>query len=104
MPPSKKAMSPSTPKPRRLMPCRRTSSVCRCQPKPGKACYVPLAHVDGEGDLLGGGGLLPDQIPLKEALEVLKPMLEDRSVLKIAQNLKYDWLVMTRLWHRYRPL
>ncbi|WP_421980507.1 DNA polymerase I [Roseibium sp.] len=64
--------------------------------EPGKACYVPLAHVDGEGDLLGGGGLLPDQIPLKEALDVLKPMLEDRSVLKIAQNLKYDWLVMTR--------
>jgi DNA polymerase-1 len=64
--------------------------------EPGRACYVPLAHVDGEGDLLGGGGLLPDQIPLKDALEVLKPMLEDRSVLKIAQNLKYDWLVMTR--------
>ncbi|MEM9633045.1 MAG: DNA polymerase I [Pseudomonadota bacterium] len=64
--------------------------------EPGRACYVPLAHVDGEGDLLGGGGLLPDQIPLKDALAVLKPMLEDRSVLKIAQNLKYDWLVMTR--------
>lgn len=64
--------------------------------EPGQACYVPLAHVDGEGDLLGGGGLLADQIPLKDAMEVLKPMLEDRSVLKIAQNLKYDWLVMTR--------
>ncbi len=64
--------------------------------EPGKACYVPLAHVDGEGDLLGGGGLVEGQIPLKDALEVLKPMLEDRSVLKIAQNLKYDWLVMTR--------
>ncbi|WP_298812313.1 DNA polymerase I [uncultured Roseibium sp.] len=64
--------------------------------EPGKACYVPLAHVDGEGDLLGGGGLLPDQIPIQDALDVLKPMLEDPSVLKIAQNLKYDWLVMTR--------
>jgi DNA polymerase-1 len=64
--------------------------------EPGKACYVPLGHVDGEGDLLGGGGLVEGQIPLKEALDVLKPMLEDRSVLKIAQNLKYDWLVMTR--------
>ncbi|PVB61935.1 DNA polymerase I [Labrenzia sp. 011] len=64
--------------------------------EPGKACYVPLGHVDGDGDLLGGGGLVPGQIPMKEALEVLKPMLEDRSVLKIAQNLKYDWLVMIR--------
>ena len=31
--------------------------------EPGKACYVPLAHVDGEGDLLGGGGLLPGPDP-----------------------------------------
>ncbi|MTI01155.1 DNA polymerase I [Roseibium sp. RKSG952] len=63
---------------------------------PGKACYVPLGHVDGDGDLLGGGGLVDGQIPLQQAIEILKPMLEDRSVLKIAQNLKYDWLVMTR--------
>ncbi|WP_242390298.1 DNA polymerase I [Polymorphum gilvum] len=63
---------------------------------PGKACYVPLAHVDGEGDLLGGGGLVEGQIPLAEALDVLRPMLEDAGVLKIAQNLKYDWLVMAR--------
>lgn len=63
---------------------------------PGKACYIPLAHVDGEGDLLGGGALIEGQIPLKDALDILKPMLEDPAVLKIAQNLKYDWLVMTR--------
>jgi len=63
---------------------------------PGKACYVPLTHVDGEGDLLGGGALVEGQIPLKEAIGILKPMLEDPAVLKIAQNLKYDWLVMTR--------
>ncbi|WP_153771687.1 DNA polymerase I [Labrenzia sp. CE80] len=62
----------------------------------GKACYVPLGHVDGEGDLLGGGGLVADQIPMDDALAALKPMLEDPSVLKIAQNLKYDWLVMIR--------
>lgn len=63
---------------------------------PGKACYIPLGHVDGEGDLLGGGGLVEGQIPMDQALEVLKPMLEDPAVLKIAQNLKYDWLVMSR--------
>ena len=39
----------------------------------------------------------PGQIPLERGNRAsLKPMLEDRSVLKIAQNLKYDWLVMTR--------
>ncbi|MEM1049243.1 MAG: DNA polymerase I, partial [Pseudomonadota bacterium] len=54
----------------------------------------PLQHREG-ADLLGGG-LLPDQIPLKDALAALKPLLEDPSVLKIAQNLKYDWLVLIR--------
>ncbi|WP_068084557.1 DNA polymerase I [Polycladidibacter stylochi] len=63
---------------------------------PGKACYIPLAHVDGEGDLLGGGGLLPGQIAMNEALPVLKGLLENPAVLKIAQNLKYDWLVLSR--------
>ncbi|WP_067338518.1 DNA polymerase I [Stappia indica] len=64
--------------------------------QPGRACYIPLGHVDGEGDLLGGGGLIPGQIPMSEALAVLKPLLEDPGVLKIAQNLKYDWRVLKR--------
>ena len=34
--------------------------------------------------------------PLDEALAALKPLLEDPSVLKIGQNLKYDWLLMHR--------
>ena len=29
-------------------------------------------------------------------LALLKPLLEDRSVLKIAHNMKYDYLVMHR--------
>ncbi|MBN9016505.1 MAG: DNA polymerase I [Rhizobiales bacterium] len=62
---------------------------------PGEACYIPLAH-RGEGDGLFTEGLLAGQIPIRDALAVLKPMLEDRSVLKIAQNLKYDWLVLAR--------
>ncbi|MGH6760573.1 MAG: DNA polymerase I [Phyllobacterium sp.] len=61
----------------------------------GEAAYVPLSHKDGAGDLLGGG-LTAGQIPLDEALAVLKPLLEDKSVLKIAQNMKYDWLIMRR--------
>ncbi len=58
-----------------------------------EACYIPLGHV-GEGDLLGGGA--PKQIPMAEALAMLKPMLEDESVLKVGQNFKYDLGVFSR--------
>ncbi|SMD17281.1 DNA polymerase I [Rhizobium sp. RU36D] len=60
-----------------------------------KAAYVPLLHKTGHGDLLGGG-LAEGQIPLGDALAELKGLLEDKSVLKIAQNLKYDYLLMLR--------
>lgn len=62
---------------------------------PGRAAYVPLAHRTGAGDLLGGGAL-ENQIPVREALALLKPLLEDKSVLKIAQDAKYDIVVMSR--------
>lgn len=64
---------------------------------PGRACYVPVGHTgdSGGGGLdLGGGGEPPEQMPLRDALELLKPLLEHRSVLKIGQNLKYDVLIM----------
>lgn len=60
-----------------------------------RAAYIPLQHKSGQGDLLGGG-MVEGQIPLGQALEALKTVLEDTSVLKIAQNMKYDWLVMRR--------
>jgi DNA polymerase I len=60
-----------------------------------RAAYVPLIHKSGVGDLLGGG-LVESQVPAGEALSRLKVLLEDPSVLKVAQNLKYDYLVMKR--------
>ncbi len=60
-----------------------------------RAAYVPLAHKSGHGDLLGGG-LVENQIPMDAALSRLKALLEDTSVLKVGQNLKYDYLVMSR--------
>lgn len=60
-----------------------------------RAAYIPLTHKTGVGDLLGGGHA-EGQIPMKEALAALKDLLEDPSVLKVAQNLKYDYLVMKR--------
>ena len=60
---------------------------------PGKACYVPLGHGHGDGlDLEGAGDI--EQIPMREALDALKPVLEDPAVLKVGQNLKYDILVL----------
>ena len=43
-----------------------------------------------------GGGRADNQISVDEALAALKPLLTDRSVLKIGHNLKYDWLTMHR--------
>ena len=62
---------------------------------PVQAAYVPLTHRAGSDDLLGDGPV-EGQIPFDAALERLKHLLEDRSVLKVAQNLKFDWLVALR--------
>ncbi|UNF40519.1 DNA polymerase I [Bartonella krasnovii] len=61
--------------------------------QPEKAAYIPLEHVEGEDDLLGGARIA-EQIKTEKALALLKPILEDSAVLKIGQNIKYDWLVM----------
>ncbi|MBF0168872.1 MAG: DNA polymerase I [Alphaproteobacteria bacterium] len=59
---------------------------------PGHACYIPLGHegTGAQGDLLSAPTERPRQIPLKAALSLIKPLLEDPSVLKIGQNVKYD--------------
>jgi len=62
---------------------------------PGSAAYLPLNHKDGATDLLGGG-LVGGQVPIAEALAKLKPLLEDPSVIKIGQNLKFDYVVFAR--------
>ena len=69
--------------------------VCLCV-EAGEACYIPLNHKIGDDDLFGGNKLASNQIPLEEALAVLKPILEDPSVIKIGQNIKYDMKIMSR--------
>ncbi len=64
--------------------------------EPGEACYIPLAHVEGEGDLLGAASPAPGQMPLEAALAMLKPVFEDPSILKIGQNMKYDYKIFKR--------
>ncbi|CEJ87007.1 DNA polymerase I (POL I) [Hyphomicrobium sp. GJ21] len=63
---------------------------------PGEACYIPLGHTGPSGDLFGGDDNRPQQLAANEALALIGPLLEDPSVLKIGQNIKYDALVMKR--------
>jgi DNA polymerase I len=58
---------------------------------PGKACYIPLAHV-GEGLL----SETPKQLAMDAALAKLKPLLEAPHILKIGQNIKYDMVVLAK--------
>lgn len=43
--------------------------------------YIPLGHLVGEN------------LPLDKTIERLKPILEDETIHKIGQNLKYDWQI-----------
>jgi DNA polymerase-1 len=50
--------------------------------KIGKACYIPIGHKFK--------GCLKKEIVIKK----LKPLLEDKSVKKIGQNIKFDFIVL----------
>ncbi|WP_434026632.1 DNA polymerase I [[Pseudomonas] boreopolis] len=55
--------------------------------EPGKAAYLPLGH-----DYPGA----PAQLDRAQALDLLRPLLEDASVRKLGQHGKYDLHVMRR--------
>ncbi len=63
---------------------------------PGRAAYVPLSHRSGVSDLLGHG-VMEDQIPRRDALALLKPLLQNPAVLKVGHNIKYDVVIMSQL-------
>tara|TARA_Y100000816_G_scaffold268384_1_gene230528 strand:- start:2020 stop:4788 length:2769 start_codon:yes stop_codon:yes gene_type:complete len=52
---------------------------------PGKACYIPLNHQEGKN------------LNEKEVLKKLKIILEDESIKKIGQNIKFDYIIF---YHR----
>ena len=55
--------------------------------EPGQAAYIPFGH-----DYLGA----PEQLDKDSILEQLKPLLEDPSIKKVGQNLKYDMSVLAQ--------
>jgi DNA polymerase-1 len=52
------------------------------------ACYIPLGH--GAKGLSLDDAQTSKQMPADRALKLLKPLLEDASVLKIGHNIKFD--------------
>ncbi len=65
--------------------------------KPGKACYIPLGHtrsIEGEPD--GVPEKSKHQLPLDYVIKKLKPILENPSILKIGQNVKFDLKVLRK--------
>ena len=51
----------------------------------GKACYVPINHSTG------------NCLKKDEVINKLKPLLEDKSVKKIGQNIKFDYIIFYHL-------
>ncbi len=70
----------------------------------GEACYIPLGHKGSDGEGLALGGDRPEQIEKTKALQALRPMLEDPAILKIGQNLKYDYLIFLQNGIALSPL
>lgn len=74
----------------------------------GKACYIPVGHqIQRESeqprDLLDQPQTSEpedaetiQQLPVETALKLLKPMLEDPSILKIGHNIKYDMQIFAQ--------
>ncbi|TYB90760.1 DNA polymerase I [Oceaniovalibus sp. ACAM 378] len=73
--------------------------------EPGQACYVPLTHrAAGTDDLFGSDDLAEGQMPLDDAIAMLKPLLEDPAVIKIGQNMKYDSKILSRYGINIAPI
>ena len=50
--------------------------------KIGKACYIPIAHKNGSC------------LKKINVIKKLKPVFEDKSIKKIGQNIKFDFIVL----------
>ena len=72
--------------------------------EPGKACYIPLAHRPGDGLALEGTDDLGEQLAKDQVIAKLKPLFEDPSVLKVGQNIKYDYIILANEGIRLNPI
>ena len=73
--------------------------------EPGEACYIPLGHVSAAEPSLEHPDIRhPDQLEMQVVLDRLGPLLEDPSIKKIGQNIKFDFKILARLGIRMAPV
>lgn len=64
----------------------------------GEACYIPLIHkANRADDLFGSDDMAEGQMKTEDVLQMLTPMLEDPTTLKIGQNMKYDAKIFAQI-------
>ncbi len=64
--------------------------------EPAEAYYLPFTHCRAQGELIDTGDIKNLPPLLSPEMEPLVRLLEDPTVEKIGQNLKYDFLVLRR--------
>nr|HPQ81329.1 DNA polymerase I [bacterium] len=72
--------------------------------KQGEAAYIPVGHVatdlsggDGQTGELFGGRPVSGQLPCADAASAVSELLNDESILKVGQNLNYDFTILRRM-------
>jgi len=84
-----------------LTPCSTTLVGISLAIAPGRACYIPCNHIDPKTPMVTEGfafegGAVPPQIPCARTAALLRDLLRDPAVLKIAHNLKFDAQVLAQ--------
>lgn len=75
----------------------------------GDACYIPIHHIkkvfDG-ADLFNDGKdtLIENQIPIDDIVKNIKPLLENKNIIKIGHNIKYDMHIFKQLGINVYPV
>ncbi len=55
--------------------------------EPDEAFYIPVGHTKE---------VIPEQLPMALVLDTLRPVFENPKIEKIGQNIKYDWMILSR--------
>ena len=80
----------------------RRHFACRCAGP--RLLYPRRPSQRRQGRSFGGGDLLPGQLPADKVLAAFEAAPRIRSVLKIAHNMKFDWLVFRQHGITLRPI